>query len=143
MVHPRNMPLFKRSTCQLQIPPVESTTRDDTFSNHSASASNAGDKYSRSRGVGDVYTRGGVDPHRLDQDRNELFSGYNPTQSGSGRFVDGDSLDEEEDVEAIKQKIRYKKQESVTSTQSSLRLAREAVETGNNTLKRLGEQSGT
>ncbi|KAF7330759.1 Protein transporter SEC9 [Mycena venus] len=119
------MPLFKRSTSQLQIPPVESTRGDDTFSDPPASDSTVvRDKYSRSRG-----------------DRNELFSGYNPTKSGSSRFFEGDSIDDEEDPEAIKQRIRYKKQESVKSTQTSIQLARQAVETGNNTLKKLREQS--
>lgn len=90
-----------------------------------------------------MYARGGLNPNQLDQDRNELFSGYNPAKSGSGRFFEGDNIDEEEDVEAIKRTIASKKQESVKSTQSSIRLAREAVETGNKTLKKLEEQSGT
>ncbi|KAF8211526.1 hypothetical protein K438DRAFT_1546898, partial [Mycena galopus ATCC 62051] len=109
---------------------------------HSASSDSnlVRDKYSRSNGVGDVYTRGGLE-RRLDQDRNELFAGYNPARAGSSRFFEEDSVEEEEDVEGIRRKIAYKKQESVNSTQNSLRLAREAVETGNNTLKRLGEQS--
>jgi hypothetical protein len=129
------MPLFKRSANQLHIPPIESTSQTNAFS--------ARDEYSRSRGVGDVYARGGLNPNQLDQDRNELFSGYNPAKSGSGRFFENDNIDEEEDVEAIKRTIASKKQESVKSTQSSIRLAREAVETGNKTLKKLEEQSGT
>ncbi|KAJ7367910.1 synaptosome-associated proteinsynaptosomal-associated protein 25 [Mycena albidolilacea] len=127
------MPLFKRSANQLHIPPIESTSQTNTFS--------ARDEYSRSRGVGDVYARGGLNPNQLDQDRNELFSGYDPAKSGSGRFFEGDNIDEEEDVEAIKRTIASKKQESVKSTQSSIRLAREAVETGNKALKKLEEQS--
>ncbi|KAJ7237192.1 hypothetical protein B0H12DRAFT_1075649 [Mycena haematopus] len=129
------MPLFSRSTSQLQIPPVASTGQSTTLPNHST-----GNKYSRSRGVGDVYTRGGIGPNQLDQDRNELFSGYNPSKSGSGQFVEDDNGDEEEDVEVIKRKIKGKKLETVNSSQNSIRLAREAVETGNNTLRRLGEQ---
>ncbi|KAJ7755676.1 protein transporter SEC9 [Mycena maculata] len=133
------MPLFKRSTSQLMIPPVETTGSGDSGSNHSTS--NLRDNYNRNNGVGDVYTRAGADSRQLDDDRNELFSGYNPTKAGSGRFLDGPDIDDDEDVEAIKQKTRFIKQESVNSTQRSLRLAREAVETGGNTLKRLGEQS--
>ncbi|KAJ6567248.1 hypothetical protein DFH09DRAFT_1247311 [Mycena vulgaris] len=113
------MPLFKRSTSQL----------------------NLRDKYHRRNGVGDVYTRAGADSRQFDRDRNELFSGYNPTNSGSGRFLDGPDIEEEEDVEAIKGKTRFMKQESVKSTQTSIRLAREAVDAGGNTLRRLGEQS--
>ncbi|CAA7266466.1 unnamed protein product [Cyclocybe aegerita] len=103
-------------------------------------------KYSRGRGVGDVYSRG---EGNADQDRNELFSGYNPAKSGSGRFFDGPNLgrepapgeENEEDVEGIKQQTRFVKQESVNSTRNALRLAREAEETARNTLTRLGDQS--
>ncbi|KAJ6516273.1 hypothetical protein C8R45DRAFT_238697 [Mycena sanguinolenta] len=129
------MPLFKRSTSQLQIPPVESPSQNTTLADDSAA-----DRYSRSRGVGDMYTRGGLGPNELDRNRNELFSGYNPSKSGSGRFATEDA-DEEEDVEAIKRNIKDKKKESVNSSQNSIRLAREAVETGNNTLRRLEEQA--
>ncbi|TFK41126.1 hypothetical protein BDQ12DRAFT_646919 [Crucibulum laeve] len=104
------------------------------------------DKYSRNNGVGDVYSRGGAE---LDKDRNELFSGYNPQKSGSGRFFDGPEIGREpapgeendEDVEGIKQQTRFVKQESVNSTRNALRMAREAEETARNTLTRLGDQS--
>lgn len=105
------------------------------------------DKYSRNKGAGDVYSRGTAE---LDKDRNELFSGYNPAKSGSGRFFDGPDLgksppegeEDEEDIEGIKQQTRFVKQESVNTTSNALRLAREAEETGRNTLTRIGEQSG-
>ncbi|KIY71608.1 protein transporter SEC9 [Cylindrobasidium torrendii FP15055 ss-10] len=105
------------------------------------------DKYSRGNGVGDVYSRG---EGNLDKDRNELFSGYKPSQSGgSGRFQDGPGLprdpppgeENDEDVEAIKTQTRFIKQESVNSTRNALRMAREAEETARNTLTRLGDQS--
>jgi hypothetical protein len=108
--------------------------------------------------VGDPYTRGG----NADADRAQLFAGYNPArqqaQGGPGgaprnRFVDDDMKsnvprqfenpnDEDEEVEGIKQQTRYIKQESVNSTRNALRIAREAEETGRNTLLRLGDQSG-
>jgi hypothetical protein len=44
--------------------------------------------------------------------------------------------------EAIKQQIRFTKQESLASTRNALRTAREAEETARNTLTRLGDQSG-
>jgi len=47
----------------------------------------------------------------------------------------------DEDVEAIKQDIRFVKQDTVASSRNALRLAREAEETGRATLSRLGEQS--
>lgn len=105
------------------------------------------DKYSRSNGVGDIYSRGGAE---LDKDRNELFSGYNAQKSGSGRFFDGPQAgrdpppgeENDEDVEGIKSQIRSVKQDGVNSTRNALRLAREAEETARNTLTRLGDQSG-
>lgn len=85
----------------------------------------------------------------MDKDRDELFSGYNPAKSGSGRFFDGPDVQDNEagegdddDVEKIKQQTRFVKQESVSSTRNALRMAREAEETGRNTLERLSEQSG-
>ncbi|KAG5648017.1 hypothetical protein DXG03_007051 [Asterophora parasitica] len=106
----------------------------------------ARDKYSRSNGVGDQYSRGGA---QLDQDRNELFAGYNAQKSGSGRFFDGPQAGREpapgeendDDVEGIKQQTRFIKQDSVNSSRNALRLAREAEETARNTLTRLGDQS--
>ncbi|KAF4623338.1 hypothetical protein D9613_001818 [Agrocybe pediades] len=112
----------------------------------SADAASYSDPYSRNRGVGDVYSRGGAE---LDKDRNELFSGVNPERVGSGRFFDGPNIgrnptpgeEDDDDIEGIKQQTRYVKQESVNSTRNALRLAREAEETARNTLGRLGDQS--
>lgn len=111
-----------------------------------------GSGYSRGGTVGDVYTRGQKD---IGQDRSELFSGYNPEKAGSGRFLDSarpggpparadpaPGEENEDDVEGIKQSLRYTKQESVNSTRNALRLAREAEETARNTLGKLGDQSG-
>src|SRR5262249_34183723 len=98
-------------------------------------------KDSRNADVGGVYTRGNA---RLEDDRNELFSGDNPEKSGPNRFTDGPQpLGEDEDVEGIRQQTRFVKQESVNSTRNALRLAREAEDSARNTLGRLGEQSGT
>jgi len=86
----------------------------------------------------------------VEQDRNDLFSGYTPRNAGgSGRFFDGPDIstgnppgeETEEDIEGIKTQTRFVKQESVNSTRNALRLAREAEETARNTLGRLGEQS--
>jgi protein transport protein SEC9 len=106
------------------------------------------DKYSRSNGVGDIYSRGTAE---LDQDRKELFSGYNAQKAGSGRFFDGPQPgsdpppgeENDEDVEGIKQQTRFIKQDSVNTTRNALRLAREAEDTARNTLMKLGDQSGT
>jgi hypothetical protein len=105
------------------------------------------DRYNRNTPVGDAYSRGGGN---VVDARNELFSGYNPERSGSGRFLDGPQLgrdpppgeENEDDIEGIKQQSRFVKQESVNSTRNALRLAREAEETARGTLHRLGDQSG-
>ena len=164
--HP--MPLFKKKP--ESIPPVNQSddspssyrvksnassyvaSRDGDRYNGTTSRGDYGsdpslvDKYRRNASVGDVYSRGEA---QLQQDRNELFAGYNPTKSGSGRFFDGPSLPEkapgeenEEDIEGIKQQTRFVKQESVASTRNALRLAQEAEETALNTVNRLGDQSG-
>jgi len=48
--------------------------------------------------------------------------------------------EEEEDVQATKQQIRFMKQEDVSSTRNALRIAAQAEETGRATLARLGAQ---
>ncbi|MCJ1227430.1 Protein transport protein S9 plasma membrane t-SNARE [Toensbergia leucococca] len=48
--------------------------------------------------------------------------------------------EEDEDVEATKQQIRFIKQEDVSSTRNALRIAAQAEETGRNTLARIGTQ---
>lgn len=105
------------------------------------------DRYNRSNGVGDPYSRGTA---RLEEDRSELFSGYDKEKANSNRFYDGPPAgrepapgeEGEDDVEGIKKQIRYVKQESANSTRNALRLAREAEETARGTLGRLGTQSG-
>ncbi|ONH67432.1 Protein transport protein SEC9 [Cyberlindnera fabianii] len=51
--------------------------------------------------------------------------------------------EEDEDVEQIKGQIRFTKQESVASTRNTLRMAREAEESGKNTMGVLGAQAET
>lgn len=84
-----------------------------------------------------------------DANRQELFKGARaPNRSFVDRDMDapphssGHQLDDEdEEVEAIKQQIKFTKQESLSSTRNALRIAREAEETARNTMNRLGEQS--
>ncbi|KAG6842630.1 hypothetical protein C0991_000157 [Blastosporella zonata] len=127
-----------------------SSNRSDSYNSSSRSASypveELRDKYSRSNGVGDIYSRGTAE---IEQDRNELFAGYKGQKSGSGRFFDGPPAgrepnpgeENEDDIEGIKQQTRFVKQDSVNSTRNALRMAREAEETARNTLTRLGDQS--
>ncbi len=126
-------PMMSRTSSQTAAYPAQ-----DTYT---------ADRFSRSRGVPDVYARGEAN---IAVDRNELFSGYNPNKGGSGRFFDGPDVkppanpgeETEDDIEGIKQQTRFVKQESVNSTRNALRLAREAEDTARNTLTRLGDQSG-
>ncbi|KIJ69211.1 hypothetical protein HYDPIDRAFT_24064 [Hydnomerulius pinastri MD-312] len=107
-----------------------------------------------------IISRSGTSPYRggppgstsrltgEDQNRADLFAGYNPTSAPAGRFFDhpstGNNLPDEgadEDVEAVKQKTRVLKQDSVQSTRNALRLAREAEESGRRTLSKLEVQA--
>lgn len=58
---------------------------------------------------------------------------------GEGRQLTAEE-EEEEDVQATKQQIRFMKQEDVASTRNALRIAAQAEETGRATLARLGAQ---
>ncbi|KMU86293.1 transport protein SEC9 [Coccidioides immitis H538.4] len=65
------------------------------------------------------------------------------TSGGYGAYQDRQLTaeeEEEEDVQAIKQEIRFMKQQDVSSTRNALRVAAEAEETGRSTLARLGAQ---
>lgn len=116
-----------------------------------ASNTNLGERFRRNDPVGDPYARG---RGNIDQDRAELFSGYDPEKNKpTGRFADNTAsrdfpesmpseANEEDEVEGIKKQTRALKQDSAASTRNALRIAREAEETARNTLTRLGDQSG-
>jgi protein transport protein SEC9 len=143
---------FLRRKERNAIPPV-----NDDRSSRAGSESGGAPipaRYTRGNDKGDVYSRG---QRNLDNDRAELFGGYDPaTQRGPNRFRDEvpgrspnfnpdepQADNEDDDVEAIKTQTRFVKQESVNSTRNALRIAREAEETARNTLLKLGDQSGT
>jgi hypothetical protein len=65
-------------------------------------------------------------------------SSYNPYSDLAYRQAQDD--EEEEDVEAIKQEIRFVKQETVSSTRNAIRAGMQAEEAGRDTLMRLGQQ---
>lgn len=106
----------------------------------------------------DPYAQRSSDPYARQStstlaQREDLFRGAKPDarlQTGgtyAGRIPDDDGEglqtqeEEDEDVEGIKQEIRFVKQESLSSTQNALRMANEAEAAGRNTLSQLGEQS--
>lgn len=89
--------------------------------------------------------------------REELFRGaqpdrrLEPVSSNNGPNDDryrseehGDMQtqeEEDEEIEGIKQEMRFVKQESLSSTRNALRMANEAEEAGRSTLTKLGQQS--
>ncbi|KAL8834054.1 MAG: hypothetical protein Q9170_003946 [Blastenia crenularia] len=80
------------------------------------------------------------------QDDSTAPGGYGGSMGGGSHEAYGDRQltaeeEEEEDVEATKQQIKFIKQEDVSSTRNALRIAAQAEETGQNTLARIGAQS--
>ncbi|KAI8461898.1 hypothetical protein BY996DRAFT_6642265, partial [Phakopsora pachyrhizi] len=142
--------MFSRKKAS-EIPPVESRP---SSANRNLLSSSRQQQPAR-QGVG--ATGGGGGPVRqryedIEQNRQELFRGARPpNQSFVDRRIDSDGRsggrdggyddDEEEEVEAIKQQIKFTKQETLSSTRNALRIAREAEETARNTMNRLGDQS--
>ena len=70
--------------------------------------------------------------------------GYGDSSQGYGTTYEDKQLtaeeEEEEDVKATKQQMRFLKQSDVASTRNALRIAAQAEETGRDTLARLGAQ---
>ncbi|KAF1939241.1 hypothetical protein EJ02DRAFT_382114 [Clathrospora elynae] len=69
--------------------------------------------------------------------------GYGSTSGGYGAYGDRELTaeeQEEEDIGATKNEIKFMKQQDVSSTRNALRLAQQAEETGRDTLARLGAQ---
>ncbi|OSS49622.1 hypothetical protein B5807_05885 [Epicoccum nigrum] len=69
--------------------------------------------------------------------------GYGASSGGYGAYGDRELTaeeQEEEDITANKQEIKFMKQQDVSSTRNALRLAQQAEETGRDTLARLGAQ---
>jgi protein transport protein SEC9 len=118
----------------------------------------------RSGGYGGLGAAAGMD-NDADSGRNELFGGArerleqrqqngppgyqynNGDQSAAdtsyGAYGDRQLTaeeEEEEDITATKQEIKFMKQQDVSSTRNALRIAAQAEETGRNTLARLGAQ---
>ncbi|RMD39953.1 hypothetical protein DV735_g5181, partial [Chaetothyriales sp. CBS 134920] len=89
---------------------------------------------------------------RLEQRQHQAPNGppgyeYNPSDESADRSYGayGDRQltaeeEEEEDIQATKQDIRFMKQQDVSSTRNALRIAAETEEIGRNTLARLGAQ---
>lgn len=132
-------------------PPVH----QDRFANTRAPSAGFGSGYDQyagvrgsrssnlSRNVRDQQGGGGAD----DDLEAEYGRGSGAAAASTSRNYDGleqqeEQRDEEDDeVEAVKQQMRFTKQESLSSTRNALRIAREAEETATNTMFKLSDQS--
>lgn len=116
----------------------------------SSAPSYSSDGYSGGGGYGGGYGQRENDPSKEQLFGNRVhqppsYGGYGappPTGGYGAPPKEGRTAEEEEedDVDAVKQQIRFTKQESVNSTRRALAFAASAEETGRNTLARLGAQ---
>lgn len=101
-------------------------------------------------GAKDRYQQKAAEPPKYDQQGAGGYGGDSGASTGEGvpggygTYGEDRQLtaeeEEEEDVQATKQQIRFMKQEDVSSTRNALRIAAQAEETGMATLTRLGAQ---
>ncbi|EPX71212.1 t-SNARE component Sec9 [Schizosaccharomyces octosporus yFS286] len=99
------------------------------------------------------YQRAPASQTTLDLKKQELFQGARRIQENSENYLnDGGeeagmadsysaTAEEDEDVEAIKQKIQFVKQDSLSSTRNALQMANNAEQVGMSTLQNLGQQT--
>jgi hypothetical protein len=111
---------------------IDSTSTDD---NRDALFGGAKDRYAQ---------KTSTLPPRNGQPGGGYEAGSGASGGGYGAYGADRQLtaeeEEEEDVQATKQQIRFIKQEDVSSTRNALRIAAQAEETGRATLARLGAQ---
>ncbi|KAI9679896.1 MAG: Protein transport protein S9 plasma membrane t-SNARE [Caeruleum heppii] len=113
----------------------DTTTTDD---NRDALLGNAQDRYQqRAQGPNTAGQAGGMPGESGGPGAYGAEGGYGAY--GEDRQLTAEE-EEEEDVQATKQQIRFMKQEDVGSTRNALRIAAQAEETGRSTLERLGAQ---
>ena len=110
---------------------------------------------SRTARGGGGWGQGASAAQATEAQRDELFRSARPPketfgaqsldapydQYGQGQDGEQAQANEDDEVEAIKQQIRYTKQESLASTRNALRTARETEEVARATLTRLGDQT--
>ncbi|CEH16025.1 SNAP-25 (synaptosome-associated protein) component of SNARE complex [Ceraceosorus bombacis] len=120
----------------------------DRFAGARAPSSNLGSDFDRMYGSNRNQAYSGARSGAGRDDASELEAEYG---AGSGGYQQQEyqeearqrtaEEEEEEEVEAVKQQMRFTKQESLSSTRNALRIAREAEETASGTILRLGQQS--
>ncbi|KAN0065682.1 Protein transport protein S9 plasma membrane t-SNARE [Thecaphora frezii] len=119
----------------------------DRFANAPPPSANLGRGYDEMVGNGSRQANLARNVANPTDDELEAEYGRGPAAGNGQRGYDGleqreQQRDEEDDeVEAIKQQMRFTKQESLSSTRNALRIAREAEETATNTMFKLGDQS--
>ncbi|KDN52681.1 hypothetical protein K437DRAFT_231744 [Tilletiaria anomala UBC 951] len=69
------------------------------------------------------------------------YDEYGPSGEQQDQQQQEERTESDEEVEAVKQQMRFTKQESLSATRNALRMAREAEETATNSMMRLGDQS--
>jgi protein transport protein SEC9 len=164
---PSRSALFGSRQTPPRNPSTDSRSSNDSSSQRSDPYAQRQDPYARdpyaSRGYQPRTSRPPSAPRSqssesYDSSRNALFGNRPPPSSdayGRSRSPYGgvsnepdhyseyqeQAQDDDEDVEAIKQEIRFTKQESLSSTRNAIRIASEAEEQGRTTLERLGGQS--
>ncbi|EPQ27438.1 uncharacterized protein PFL1_04976 [Pseudozyma flocculosa PF-1] len=119
----------------------------DRFANAPPPSSNFGRGYDQYAGNSSKQASLARNVGQPTDEELEAEYGRGSAAQGNSRGYDGleqreEQRDEEDDeVEAIKQQMRFTKQESLSSTRNALRIAREAEETATNTMFKLGDQS--
>lgn len=122
----------------------------DRFANARAPSAGFGSGYDQYAGTGSKSNNLSRNIQRQDTDdllEAEYGRGTGAGAASSSAAYDGleqqeEQRDEEDDeVEAVKQQMRFTKQESLSSTRNALRIAREAEETATNTMFKLSDQS--
>lgn len=130
-------------------PSYNQQTHSSQLSYHSGQQQgpHSGDRYAQQppprSGAQDRYgAHPPANPFGDGKSRNELLSGAPARAAPASHGEQQAGGESNEEVEGIKQQLRFVKQESLASTRNAVRIAREAEETGMATLERLGDQSG-
>lgn len=134
-----------------QQPPPQHAFQQTSVYRDAKAPTKLGSGYDQMISGGQSGQRGGAGgrPPPVDDLEAEYGAGSGASSSrynGSGGYDGGEQAqemtEEDEEIEGIKQQMRFTKQESLSSTRNALRIARETEETASGTILKLGEQSG-
>lgn len=119
------------------------TNSDDTDANRNDLFGNAAQRQQQQPQQSGGYGQSGAYGAQSGGYGQSTPGGYGASSGGYGAYGDRELTaeeQEEEDINATKQEIKFMKQQDVSSTRNALRLAQQAEETGRDTLARLGAQ---